>query len=80
MDIDKDEKLGVVRVPLENLSVYGHLSHLLMPKKIEKIAEDIDSRYDPSQGILVVAPERFSKSMDLKNIVGQRFLVIQKII
>ena len=71
--------IGVTKIPLKNISVHEELVHLVMNDKVKAIAEEIKSRYDPSQSILMVCPESNSSPLDLKNIKDRKFFVVQKI-
>ena len=71
--------IGLVNIPLDNISVHKELKNLIIPFRVCGIEQSIRERYDPSQSILVVCSEDDSKVPDLQNLSDQKFLVIQKI-
>jgi hypothetical protein len=70
--------MGVAWISLDNISVSKELNIKPNIYRVCKIKESLKFKYDPSQTVVVVAPEEDTERLDLKNL-DQKFIVVQKV-
>ena len=73
--------MGIVWIPIDNISISKDLNIVPNIFRVNMIAESIKRKYDPSQAVIVVAPvDDGCKGLDIANPIStQKFFVIQKI-
>ena len=71
--------VGMVSIPLDNISISEDLKIKLCQFRVYKIVESIQKKYDPSQSIPVVCPADDQSAIDLKNVEKKKYMVVQKI-
>ena len=70
--------VGMANISLDNLSIPKELNVKVNPFRVCKIKESMIKRYDPSLSIPVVCPVDAKESVNLKDVKGRHFLVVQK--
>ena len=70
---------GLARIPLDDISVSKELNIKPNLYRVCIVAQSIKAKYDPAQCIVVVAPVEDGQDLDLENLDGRKFVVVQKI-
>ena len=73
--------VNLVKIKLDNISLCKSIGVVPNNYRVNSIAQSIKCRYDPSQAILVVAPDSSSTGTDPDNpsLKSFKFVVVQKI-
>ena len=70
--------MGVVWIPLDNISISKELNIKPNIFRVCRIKQSLKLKYDPSQSVIVVAPEDDVEELDVKN-CRQKYVVVQKV-
>lgn len=73
----KKSYVGRASIPLDSILVPSELFNL-NTDRVNRIAESMKVRYDPTQTTVVVCPADLAKKVDLQNIADTKFSVVQK--
>ena len=71
--------VGMANISLDNISISKDLDVKVNQFRVYRIMSSIKNKYDPSMSVAVVCPEEGQSVKDLKNVQGQKFVVIQKV-
>ena len=74
----QESYVGVTFLPLDSISISKDLLKINV-FRVYSIIASIKAKYDPSLTTIVVCPEDDSVKVDLNNLGGRKFLVVQKV-
>ena len=70
---------GLARIPLDDISESKELNIKPNVYRVCIVGQSMKAKYDPAQAIVVVAPADDGQDLDLENLNGRKFVVVQKV-